>query len=110
MHIATLIYSFLFGKFVGKDEHDNSYYRSRSNDRKEKRWVIYKGLVEATKIPPLWHRWLHFTTNDIPNKNQRENMSWQKAHIPNYTGTSFAYSPESKSNKNKLYEAWKPEE
>jgi NADH:ubiquinone oxidoreductase subunit len=110
MHIATLIYSFLFGKFVGHDEYHNSYYRSRATGKDEKRWVLYKGIVEATKVPPLWHRWLHFTTNDIPNQNQRDELSWQKQHQPNFTGTEYAYSPEKNNNAKKLYEAWEPEE
>jgi len=110
MHIATLIYTFLFGKFVGHDEFGNSYYRSRIKGKKEKRWVIYKGMVEATKIPPLWHRWLHFTTDSLPNENQQEQYFWQKQHLANFTGTSKAYQPEVAVNQNSGYKAWQPEE
>ena len=45
---GTMIYTFLFGKFVGKDEFDNKYYE---NLKLKKRWVIYKSEIDASKIP-----------------------------------------------------------
>ena len=43
---------------VGQDEFGNRYYEARDNkdsyaDRK-RRWVIYRGYAEPTKIPPDW--------------------------------------------------------
>ena len=37
----------LFGKFIGEDEFGNKYYENK----KKKRWIIYNGEIEATKIP-----------------------------------------------------------
>lgn len=108
MHIATIIYTFFFGKFVGNDQSGNSYYQTRFKGKKEKRWVVYKGVVEATKIPALWHRWLHFTSNDLPKDNKKENFSWQKKHQPNFTGTSKLNNPAKTTKIKEKYQAWKP--
>ena len=55
--LGTRIYTIIFGKFIGKDEYGNKYYQSK----KGRRWVIYNGEVEATKIPNDWYSWIHFT-------------------------------------------------
>ena len=109
--IGTSIHTLLFGKRVGSDQFSNVYYKSR----KDRRWVIYKGLNEASKVPAEWHRWLHKTTDDLPQKNATH-YDWEKSHLPNLTGTDLAYSPKG-SIKNGAhreiatgdYEAWKPE-
>ena len=44
--IGTRIQTLLFGKFVGKDSFGNKYYQNRGG----KRWVVYSGEIEATKI------------------------------------------------------------
>lgn len=114
MHLSTYIYTFLFGKFVGKDKYGNSYYRNFNKfNKQEKRWVIYKGIIEATKIPPLWHRWVHFMTNELPNEKQDEDLPWQKEHRVNFTATSMAYHPNSSKHYTykkipSYYKAWKP--
>ena len=54
--LGTFIYTLFSGKFVGEDEFGNKYY----TNKKGKRWVIYKNEVEASKIPPEWHLWIHF--------------------------------------------------
>jgi NADH:ubiquinone oxidoreductase subunit len=108
MHIATIIYTFFFGKFVGHDQAGNSYYKNRLKGKKEKRWVIYKGIIESSKVPALWHRWLHFTTDSLPEENKRENFSWQKSHQPNFTGTSKANNPSTTSENKLKYQPWKP--
>jgi len=105
--IGTFIYTFLFGKFVGEDEFGNKYYTSR----KGKRWVIYKNEVEASKIPPEWHLWIHFLTKKKPDSDMKK-FSWQKKHSENLTGTNKAYKPEGsltgKEQKNlKQYDSWK---
>ena len=45
--LGTRIQTILFGKFVGKDSFGNKYYQNKSG----KRWVIYNGEIDATKIP-----------------------------------------------------------
>ena len=44
--INTALHTLLFGKFAGKDEFGNRYYRTRKIDKAlgfERRWVIYAG-------------------------------------------------------------------
>ena len=106
--IGTFINTLFTGKFVGQDEFGNKYY----SNSKGKRWVIYKSRVEASKIPPEWHSWIHFLTNNKPVDNASK-FSWQKKHEENLTGTAKAYKPEgsltSDSKKDmKKYETWKP--
>ena len=105
--LGTFIYTLFVGKFVGSDEFGNKYY----SNSKEKRWVIYKNSVEASKIPPEWYLWIHFMTkNKLSGDPNR--FTWQKKHQENLTGTKEAYKPEgslaSDSKKNiKKYETWK---
>ena len=103
--LGTRIYTFLKGKFVGKDEFGNKYYE---NKNKNKRWVIYNGEIDASKISNEWYLWIHFTKNKIElNKNSKK-YSWQKSHSPNKTGTSEAYHPNKKNNEiKKKYSTWK---
>ena len=117
MNIGTRIYTWIYGKFVSVDEFGNRYYCNSKNfeDPKSKRWVIFNGEIEASKIPPHWHAWLHKTIN-IPPINYSHKYSWQKNIEPNSTGTSKAYFPNpkylAKSKKSKKidieYEKWQP--
>ena len=105
--IGTFIYTLFTGKYVGVDEFGNKYY-SNSNG---KRWVVYKNQVESSKIPPEWHLWMHFLTQNKPSENTKK-FIWQKKYEENLTGTIKAHKPEgslrSDSKKNmKKYETWK---
>ena len=90
---GTRLKTIFFGKLVGNDELGNKYYESKSG----KRWVIYIGSVDASKIPVEWYSWIHFTPNRIENDHNFNKYDWQKSHQPNLTGTEEAYYP----NKNK---------
>jgi NADH dehydrogenase len=103
--IGTFLNTLFFGKFVGIDDSKNKYYV----DSKDRRWVIFNTEVEATKIPPEWHAWIHHLIKDVPTKAEFSKYEWQKDHQENKTGTKEAYSP----NKYKLqtkadYESWRP--
>ncbi len=122
--IGTRIFSWLAGKAVGRDQFGNRYYRSRSKRhvhddslRHERRWVIYKGEVEASRVPAEWHAWLHHTSDEIPPEGGPEKKAWQKDHLPNLTGTDQAYRPPGHilrgGNRDKAtgdYQAWRPDE
>ena len=105
--VGTFVYTLLKGKFVGKDDFGNKYY---SDSKDKKRWVIYKDIVESSKIPPEWHLWIHYLSKNKPSESINK-FSWQKEHEENFTGTRKAYKPEgslsSDSKKNmKKYETW----
>ena len=109
MVIIEKILTSLTSHKVGLYEFGNKYYESRF--RKDylghkARYVIYNGKVEASKVPPMWHAWLHHLRNDVPAHNA-QHYKWEKNFIPNVTGTKFAYTPilEKVSNN---YTAWNP--
>jgi len=94
----------LFSKLVGVDEFGNSYYQDKSN----KRFVVYKGIAEPSKIPPHWHCWIHYSSDVVPSKIDKHKYSWQKIHLPNLTGTKYAYSPKDFKPRLQKYDSWKP--
>ena len=103
--VGTFIYTIFFGKFVGKDEFGNKYYE---NKKKNKRWVIYNGEIEATKIPTEWYSWMHSIKNKIEETHDLKKYHWQKEHLPNQTGTSNSYHPKKFNNAiKKKYKSWK---
>ena len=105
--VGTFIYTLFTGKFVGNDQFGNKYY----SNSKGKRWVIYKNNIEASKIPPEWHLWIHYLSKDKPS-DKTSSFSWQKKHEGNLTGTERAHKPEGSLATNpkknmKKYETWK---
>ena len=103
--IGTKIYTIFFGKLVGTDIYGNKYYE---NKKKNKRWVIYNGEIDASKIPNEWYSWIHFIKNKIELTNTIKKYSWQKPHMPNLTGTSRAYHPNKNNDQiKKKYKSWK---
>ena len=96
MSIGTLLYTWMNGRQVGLDSFGNSYYEHKSRARLDgrlKRWVVYSGMVEASKVPPEWHGWLHYSVDKIPSESEETRYEWQKNHLPNLTGTRYAYRP-----------------
>lgn len=99
--IATLIYTRFRGERVGEDEFGNVYYRDPRAHRskgllssKEKRWVVYNGDAEASRVPPRWHAWLHHTIETPPNEGGvPEKKPWELPHRPNPTMSAEAYRP-----------------
>lgn len=109
MTIGTKIFTRLRGRLVGKDEFGNKYYEDKKPTGK--RWVLFKGMAEPSKVPASWHGWLHGTTDKVLDGC----YDWQKPHMPNLTGTKNAYFPTGHKKKGGLrskatgdYEAWQP--
>ena len=105
--VGTFLYTIFFGKLVGRDEFGNKYYQNK----KGKRWVIYNGEINASKITSDWFSWIHYTVNTIPTEKKIEKYSWQKPHKDNKTGSIESYKPNKISKKGKdfkKYESWKP--
>jgi NADH:ubiquinone oxidoreductase subunit len=98
MTIGTRLYTWLRGQQVGTDAFGNRYYRDRTGARRvdgrfEKRWVLYNGTPEASKVPAEWHSWLHHIVIEPPPPGGVKQRPWQRSHIPNMTGTAAAYRP-----------------
>ncbi len=74
--LGTKLKTIFSGKLVGVDSTGNKYYQNKTG----KRWVIYSGEIDASKIPGEWYSWMHFTNNRIENKHDLEKYNWQKPH------------------------------
>ena len=94
MSFGTWLHTLLHGELVGTDEFGNRYFidKRTKGKKRERRWVLYKGAPEASKVPAEWHGWLHATTNELPAQGAQR-RAWQKDHLPNLTGTDLAYRP-----------------
>lgn len=109
--LNTQFYTWRKGKRVGEDSQGNTYYENRDGSR---RWVMFNGDVEASRIDAEWHGWLHHTFKDVPSEATLPRKTWEKPHVPNLTGTPQAYAPEgslrrAEPKEQRDYEAWVPE-
>ena len=87
-----------------------------SDGKRRRRWVIYHGIAEASRVPPDWHGWLHHTFEEAPTVAPLTRRAFEKDHLPNMTGTPLAYHPKGSLSRadgpadvNDDYEAWSPE-
>jgi NADH:ubiquinone oxidoreductase subunit len=116
--IGTRIHTWLSGRYVGRDEFSNRYYEERRNPKagtRRRRWVMYNGMAEPSKVPAHWHGWLHHT-HDRPAIESARRFGWQKEHLPNLTGTVTRHLPSGHTAKGGKraansadYQPWKPE-
>lgn len=93
--LGTWLNTLFTGKAVGTDMYGNRYYQAKRVNKfnaRKRRWVIYNGMAEPSKVPPEWHNWLHYTTDNVPEKAPKA-YGWQKPHQPNLTGTKGRYLP-----------------
>jgi NADH:ubiquinone oxidoreductase subunit len=116
MNIGTRIFTLLNGRRVGQDGAGNIYYEDRRAHAgvRTRRWVDYAGAPEASKVPPEWHSWLHYTTDEPLVARKR--LPWEKPHLPNATGTPASYRPSGhdyqggqRARATGDYEAWTPD-
>jgi NADH:ubiquinone oxidoreductase subunit len=68
MTIGTWLFTKMRGALVGSDAEGNRYFQDKRviAGRRRKRWVIYNGIAEASRVPADWHGWLHYTTDAAP--------------------------------------------
>ncbi len=118
MHLGTLFYTWLDGISVGTDEFGNRYYRAKKATLhgREKRWVMFKGAVDGSRVPPQWHSWLHHISDEPLSEKAADSKFWQKPHQANQTGTAGAYRPRGhaylggkRESATGDYEPWSPE-
>jgi NADH:ubiquinone oxidoreductase subunit len=109
--LNTQLFTWRKGVRVGNDSQGNIFYHNADDSR---RWVIYNGEAEASRIDPQWHGWLHRTWDTPPTDKPLAHKAWEKPHQPNLTGTAAAYAPAGSLRKSAPadradYEAWTPE-
>lgn len=109
--LNTQLYTRRHGVQVGEDDQGNVYFETRDGKR---RWVMFNGEAEASRVNPEWHGWLHHTMKEPPNKRPLPHKAWEKPHQENLTGTPLAYAPAGSLRRvdpapRQDYEAWTPE-
>lgn len=118
--IGTLFTVKRLGVQVGEDEFGNRYFEGKGGkgeyDGRKRRWVLYNGYADASKVPAEWFGWLHHTYADPPSNEPRRLRQWEKPHLPNMSGTPFAYRPRGsierggeRASATGDYQAWTPE-
>ncbi len=104
---------------IGEDEYGNVYFEERreSLEGRKRRYVIYNGYADASRVPPDWHGWLHYTCAVPPTLAPLKRKPWEVDHRPNMTGTVYAYRPKGSlatdTDRQRAagdYEAWAPDE
>ena len=117
--LGTSIFSARNGEHVGTDAAGNRYYRSKKvkQGQKERRWVIYDGANDASRVPAEWHGWLHGSGDDVPESFLPAPRIWEADYTPNATGSAQAYLPSGalerggrRARASGDYEAWTPGE
>ena len=111
--IGTRVFSRRHGERVGADALGNAYFRAKKGD---KRWVIYQGANDASRIPPEWYSWLHHQIDGLPDEVLPPIRKFEKPATPNLTGTAEAYRPAGALERGGQraaasgdYQAWTPE-
>ena len=111
--IGTQLHTWRHGQRVGDDAQGNVFYQTTDGKR---RWVIFNGESEASRVSPDWHGWLHFTWDQPPTTAPLVHKVWEAPHLENLTGSAAAYAPPGSIRKAGAlaparadYEAWTPE-
>jgi NADH:ubiquinone oxidoreductase subunit len=102
---------------VGEDALGNVYYAGgKDPNGLTRRWVIYSGSNDASRIPPEWFSWLHHQIDAAPDQALPAPRAWEKPWEPNQTGTRLAYRPPGaleaggqRARSTGDYEAWTPD-
>lgn len=111
--LGTAIYSWRFGSKVGADELGNAYFEGRKGGR---RWVMYQGSNDVSRVPPEWYAWLTRQIDAVPDEALPPPPNYLKPPVPNMTGTPGAYRPSGALERGGQrqaasgdYQAWTPD-
>lgn len=111
---GTSFFSSRNGEEMGRDDAGNGYFRHRKDPAR--RWVIYDGSNDSSRVPPGWNAWLRGTIDDVPEKSLPQRRPFEQDPLPNLTGTGLSYRPSGSLSRGGQrapatgdYEAWKPE-
>ncbi len=120
--IGTMLAAWRGFDHVGTDAQGNRYYRSKTKhgdakgQARQRRWVIYEGSNDASRVPSEWHGWLHGQGDDVPESFLPPARIWETEYTPNATGTDTRYLPQGALQKGGKraratgdYEAWSPD-
>ena len=88
--LGTSLYSWRHGSKAGEDSLGNVYFEGGKGPR---RWVMYAGANDVSRIPPEWYAWLTGQIDGVPDQVLPPAPHFIKAPAPNLTGTPQAYRP-----------------
>ena len=111
---GTGLFTRLHGDEVGRDDQGNVYFAS--GGKSPRRWVIYNGNNDGSRVPPEWQAWLRGTIDDLPEKSLPPRRAFQRPAEPNLTGTLAAFRPDGALGSGRIrpastgdYQPWIPE-
>jgi NADH:ubiquinone oxidoreductase subunit len=108
--LGTALFSAFNGTKVGEDDLGNRYFEGKG-----KRWVMYAGSNDVSRVPPEWYAWLTRQIDVLPDDLPPPPKFLREA-TPNLTGTAAAYRPTGAMEKGGHrqaasgdYQAWTPD-
>jgi NADH:ubiquinone oxidoreductase subunit len=108
--LGTALFSARNGTKVGDDSLGNRYFEGKG-----RRWVMYAGSNDVSRVPPEWYAWLTRQIDVVPDDLPPPPKFLREA-TPNLTGTAAAYRPTGAMEKGGRrqaatgdYQAWTPD-
>jgi NADH:ubiquinone oxidoreductase subunit len=108
---GTALFSRLHGTRVGSDALGNVYFEGKG-----RRWVMYSGSNDVSRVPPEWYAWLTRLIDAVPDEALPPPPKFLKPATPNLTGTAAAYRPSGALERGGRrqaasgdYQAWTPD-
>ena len=106
---------------VGEDAQGNEYYEEGKEGTgpfgRKRRWVLYHGVAEGSRVPPDWRGWLYHSWDEPPTSEPLPVKRFERQYLPNMSGTPLAYRPKGSIRRvdegtkvDQDYEAWSPED
>lgn len=113
--VGTSWFTRRHGQQVGHDDSGNLYFQHKSDPRR--RWVIYAGANDGSRVPPGWQSWLRGTIDEIPEKALPPRRRFEQPPVANLTGSDLAWRPSGSLRAQGVrpattgdYSAWTPDE
>jgi NADH:ubiquinone oxidoreductase subunit len=115
---GTWINTKIRGTHMGEDSQGNRYFMGgKDGNGLTRRWVMYAGSNDTSRVPPEWHSWLHHTIDDVPDRALPPPRKWEIPATVNQTGTAAAYRPAGaleaggkRAAASGDYQAWSPDQ
>lgn len=108
--LGTALFSARHGSKVGDDALGNRYFEGKG-----RRWVMYAGSNDVSRVPPEWYAWLTRQIDVVPD-DLPPPPKFLRPATPNLTGTAAAYRPTGAMEKGGIrqaasgdYQAWTPD-
>jgi NADH:ubiquinone oxidoreductase subunit len=102
------------GREVGRDALGNLYYQHKDDPRR--RWVIYNGANDASRVPPGWTGWLRGQIDELPEVSLPPRRAFEQDAQANLTGSDGAWRPAGSLSRGGErpaatgdYQAWTPD-